>query len=122
MKIYLCRHCGNVVVKLIDSGVNVVCCGEDMMELVPNTVDAATEKHIPVINKLENGYEIKVGSVIHPMSEEHYISFIIIHTDKGFDVKYLNKNDEPVINYVTNDKVLEVYAYCNLHGLWKKEI
>ena len=122
MKIYMCIHCGNIAIKVVDSGVNMVCCGEDMIELKCNTIDASIEKHIPVIIKNNDKYEIRVGSVNHPMSEEHNIRFLVIVTNKGYDVKYLEVNQEPAIEYTTSDEIKEVYAYCNIHGLWKKEI
>ena len=83
-KFYKCRHCGNVVEKVVDSGVAVVCCGEKMEELIPNTVDASGEKHVPVVTRLEDGrLKVDVGSVPHPMSPEHHIAFIYVETENG---------------------------------------
>ena len=117
-KFYKCRHCGNVIEKVVDSGVNVVCCGEPMEELVPNTSDGSGEKHLPVVKHLDDcKIEIKVGSVAHPMTEEHHIAFIYVETDNGgirVDLK-----DTPVADiYVGAANVTAVYEYCNLHGLW----
>ena len=121
-KFYNCSVCGNVIVKMVDSGVPVVCCGKKMEELVANTVDASQEKHVPVVTTLEDGrLRIEVGSVHHPMMPEHYIAFIYVETDKGgirIDLK-----DEPVAEVCTcGAKPLTVYEYCNLHGLWKTEL
>ena len=122
LKIYICRHCGNIIVKLVDSGVPVVCCGEDMEELVIKTSDTAFEKHLPVVDIDGNNVDIKVGSVDHPMTEEHYIDWVILLTDSGYQIKYLDKTGEPKVSFITEDKVVGVYSYCNLHGLWYKEV
>ena len=121
-KFYKCNHCGNVVEKVVDSKVPVVCCGEKMQELIPNTVDASNEKHVPVVTRLDDcRIKVEVGSVAHPMTPEHHISFIYVETQRGgirIDLK-----DEPVaVIYVGNDKPVAVYEYCNLHGLWKTEV
>ena len=121
-KFYKCNHCGNVVEKVVDSKVPVVCCGEKMQELVPNTVDASNEKHVPVVTRLDDcRIKVEVGSVAHPMSPEHHISFIYVETENGgirVDLK-----DEPVAEvYVGSSKPVAVYEYCNLHGLWKVEL
>ncbi len=121
VKFYLCKHCGNIIIKIEDSGVKVVCCGEEMMELIPNKVDASFEKHVPVIDINNNVVLVKVGSEPHPMTVEHHISWIVLETDKGFEVKYLNNDDKPIGEFYTNNKVIAVYEYCNLHGLWVKE-
>lgn len=122
IKFYICKHCGNIITKIADSKVPVVCCGENMTELVPNTVDASFEKHIPVVEQDNNTYKINVGSVDHPMTEEHHISWIVVVTEKGFQTVYLEKTVLPKITLTTSEKIYEVYAYCNLHGLWKKEV
>ena len=122
VKFYKCSHCGNVVVKMVDSGVPVVCCGKPMDELVVNTVDASLEKHIPVVHKSENGMmRIEVGTEHHPMTAEHHIVFIYVEKEKGGIT--VNLKDKPVAEVcVGKDKPLAVYEYCNLHGLWKKEL
>lgn len=121
-KFYKCPHCGNVIVKLIDSKVPVVCCGEKMVELVPNTVDASSEKHVPKITFIdEHTIKVEVGSVAHPMTSEHYIAFIYVETDKGGI--HVNLEDKPeAIIAIGEATVVAVYEYCNLHGLWMKEM
>ncbi len=122
MKFYKCLHCGNIVEMVLDKGVTPSCCGESMKELIPNSVDASNEKHVPVIIEGDNKVTIKIGETIHPMSEEHYIEWILIHTDRGIQRKYLRPNSEPVAEFalLEDEIVLSAYAYCNLHGLWKK--
>ncbi len=121
-KFYICRHCGNVIVKLEDSGVPVVCCGEIMEELVPGTVDASLEKHVPVALVSDGQVEVKVGDIPHPMVPEHYISWILIVTETGYQIKYLIVPSEAVAVFKTDETVLAVYEYCNIHGLWKKDL
>lgn len=122
LKFYKCRHCGNVVEKVVDSGVQIVCCGEKMEELVPNTVDASGEKHVPVVTRLDgNRLKIDVGSVPHPMLPEHHISFICVETLQG--AIRINLKDKPVASVtVCAEDAVAVYEYCNLHGLWKTEL
>lgn len=121
-KFYKCPHCGNVIVKLIDSKVPVVCCGEKMVELTPNTVDASSEKHVPKITILDDkNIKVEVGSVAHPMTSEHYIAFIYVETDKGGI--HVNLEDKPeAIIAIGEATAVAVYEYCNLHGLWMTEI
>lgn len=121
VKLYRCAHCGNIVEMVEDKGVKVVCCGEPIQFLNPNTTDAATEKHVPVVEADGNKITVKVGSVEHPMTEEHHISFIILETDKGVQKKYLNPAGKPEAEFVLADgeKAVAAYEYCNLHGFWK---
>ena len=121
-RFYKCETCGNVVVKLVDSKVPIVCCGQKMQELVPNTVDASNEKHVPVVTRLENNsIKVEVGSVAHPMTEEHHIAFIYVETDKG-GIK-VDLHDKPeAVSALGDAKPIAVYEYCNLHGLWKTEL
>lgn len=121
-KFYKCAQCGNVIVKTVDSGIPVVCCGQKMEELVPNTVDASQEKHIPVVTDTEGGkLRIEVGSVLHPMSPEHHIAFVYVEAENGGIL--VNLKDEPVAEVCTGGaRPVAVYEYCNLHGLWKKDI
>ncbi|MCF0173999.1 MAG: desulfoferrodoxin Dfx [Bacteroidales bacterium] len=123
VKFFKCRHCGNVITKVVDSGVKVVCCGEQMAELVPNTTDAAGEKHIPVITVEGNKVNVKVSTVEHPATEAHWIQFIVLETANGCQTKFLTPADKPEANFVIaeGDKVVAAYEYCNLHGLWKAE-
>ena len=121
-KFYKCRHCGNVIEKVVDSGVQVVCCGENMQELIPNTVDASTEKHVPVVTDLGDGtMQVKVGSVEHPMLPEHHIVFIYVETKRGGIRVNLKDKPEAVVCTCT-DKPVAVYEYCNLHGLWMSKL
>ncbi len=123
LKFFKCKHCGNVVVKLVDKAVPLFCCGVMMEEILPNTVEAAVEKHLPVV-KQENGIvEVKVGEVAHPMEEVHFINFVVVETENGFSISSLAPLNAPEAKvYVGNSKVLAVYEYCNLHGLWKIEL
>lgn len=123
LKFYICNHCHNVVTKLSDSGAKVVCCGDEMQELVPNTTEAAVEKHLPVIDRKENNkIEVRVGSVDHPMEEKHYIEWILLETEKGYRVQHLAPGENNFVEFLSEEKVLAVYAYCNLHGLWKTSV
>lgn len=122
-KFYICKHCGNIVTYVKDSGVFLTCCGEKMEEIIPNTVDASKEKHIPEI-EIDNGMvTVTVGSTIHPMTQEHLIEWILLVTKEGCQRKVLSANNTPkAIFYMgCDDEVVSVYAYCNLHGLWKKD-
>lgn len=118
--IFRCQHCGNICIKLIDSGVPVFCCGEPMQALIPNTNDGAMEKHVPVILENENSVKITVGSNLHPMTDEHYIQFIILQTNLGYYVKHLSPNTEPIVEFclTQNETPICAYSYCNLHSLW----
>lgn len=121
-KFYKCNHCGNVIVKVVDAGVPVVCCEEKMEELIPNTVDASGEKHVPVVTVLDgNRIKVNVGSVAHPMLPEHHISFVYVETENGGIQVNLKDKPEAVV-YVGEEKPIAVYEYCNLHGLWKTEL
>lgn len=123
MKFFLCEKCGNIVAMIKESGVPLVCCGQKMTELIPGTSDGAVEKHLPVFTVEGNNVNVNVGSVDHPMTDEHYIEWIAIETVKGAQRKCLNPGDAPKAQFtLTNDDTLvAVYAYCNLHGLWKSE-
>ena len=120
-KFLKCEHCGNIVAAVKDTGVPVMCCGEKMKEIIPGTVDASKEKHVPVYTVEGNKVIVKVGEVEHPMQEEHYIEWISIQTKSGNQRKCLNPNDKPEVCFLIceGDEIEAVYAYCNLHGLWK---
>lgn len=120
-KFYICKRCGNIIEMVKPSGVPVVCCGEPMTELVPGTVEAAVEKHIPVYEVKDGKVSVTVGSVEHPMAPEHYIEWISLQTKQGFQRKALKPGDAPkaCFSLCEGDEVVAVYAYCNLHGLWK---
>ena len=120
IKFFRCDKCGNIVTKLVDSGAPLSCCGQPMTELVPKTVDAATEKHVPVIAVEGNVVTVTVGEVEHPMEEDHYIQFIMLHTTKGTQTVRLQPGDKPQATFVLADGVepVEAFEYCNKHGLW----
>ena len=120
-KYFICEHCGNIVTMVQDKGVPVFCCGQKMTPLVPGTVEAAHEKHIPVYTVEGNTVHVKVGSVDHPMLEEHFITWISLQTRQGSQIKYLKPGEDPAADFALTegDAVEAVYAYCNLHGLWK---
>lgn len=122
-KFYICERCGNIAGKIHDSGVAMVCCGQKMTELVPGVVEASHEKHIPVVELEGNLVKVTVGSVEHPMAAEHSILWVYLETDKGGQRKCLEVGASPTVTFaLTDEKPLAVYAYCNLHGLWKAEI
>ena len=120
MTFYKCAHCGNIIAHINDSGVRVVCCGEEMKPLIPNTTDASGEKHVPVIKQEGNLVTVSVGSVAHPMLEAHYIQWIILETKQGRQRKLLKAGEKPaaVFALTDGDEVVAAYEYCNLHGLW----
>ncbi len=124
LKFYKCNHCGNVAVKPYDKGVPLMCCGEKMTELTANTVDAAVEKHVPVVTVEGSAVHVVVGEVVHPMTEEHQISFIALETKNGYQIAELAPTDEPKADFALaeGDEVVAVYEYCNLHGLWKATV
>lgn len=123
MKFYVCEHCGNFVGMIKDTGVPMMCCGQKMTELVPGTTDAAVEKHVPAVAVDGNKVSVTVGSVEHPMIAEHYIEWVAIETEKGAQRKALKPEKTPKAEFALtdDDKLVAVYAYCNLHGLWKAE-
>ncbi len=123
LRFYRCEHCGNIVVKVKNSGVPVICCGSPMTELVPGTSDGAYEKHVPVVSQEGNVVTVNVGSVDHPMLPEHYITFVALTAGDSFQIKYLNPGEKPEALFVLRkgEKPDAVYEYCNLHGLWKAE-
>ena len=122
-KYYICEKCGNLVEKIEDSGVPMSCCGQKMTPVVAGTVEASREKHIPVASVSDGIVKVAVGSVEHPMAEEHSILWVELKTDKGSYRKNLAVGEPPVVSFALIDEnPLEVYAYCNLHGLWKSEI
>ena len=121
-KFYICRHCGNIVEIVNDAGVPVVCCGDRMEELVPNTVEASGEKHKPVVSVEDGVVKVAVGSVEHPMVTEHSIEWVMVETDKGSMRKHLKPGEPPIAEFLLgDDKLIAAYAYCNLHGLWMTE-
>ena len=123
-KFFRCSKCGNIVSHYVTSGVKVMCCGEEMQELVPNSTDAAGEKHVPVVTVSENKVTVAVGSVAHPMTEEHLISWIYLETNLGGHERFLTASDAPKAEFVLaeGEKALRAYEFCNLHGLWVAEV
>ena len=122
-KFFICEKCGNIVELVEESGAPLSCCGQKMTKLEAGTVEASREKHIPVVSASENEVKVVVGSVLHPMAEEHNIAWVELQTDKGVQRKYLEVGAAPeVVFALANEKPIAVYAYCNLHGLWKAEI
>ena len=121
MKFFVCEHCGNIIAYVKDSGVPVMCCGQKMKEIIPGTVEASTEKHIPVVSVEGNVVKVTVGAVEHPMAEEHFIEWIAVHTKQGNQRKTLKPGEKPAARFalVEGDEFISAYAYCNLHGLWK---
>ena len=124
MKFYLCEHCGNIIGKIHDAGVPVVCCGQKMTQLIPGTVEASAEKHIPVPSVNGSVVKVAVGSVAHPMIEAHYIPWVYLQTTVGGQRKNLVPGAAPEVTFALaeGETPVAVYAYCNLHGLWKADI
>ncbi|NDL66221.1 desulfoferrodoxin [Anaerotalea alkaliphila] len=118
-EIYKCSVCGNMVEVVHVGGGTLVCCDEDMVLQVENTVDAAKEKHVPVIEKVDGGVLVKVGSVAHPMEDSHYIEWIEVATASKIYRKYLKPGEAPEAKFLLEEEVLYAREYCNLHGLWK---
>lgn len=123
MKIFMCEKCGNIITMLDDSGVVPYCCNQEMQLLKANIEEDRFEKHIPVIIKNGNSVEIRVGEVEHPMLNNHYVKWIILETDLGFHVKYLKPNNKAYAYFdlLSNERIKNVYEYCNVHGLYKKQ-
>ncbi|MGM9662300.1 MAG: desulfoferrodoxin family protein [Oscillospiraceae bacterium] len=123
-RFYICEHCGNIVGKIHDAGVSLVCCGQEMKPLVPGTVEASAEKHIPVVT-VENGLvKVTVGAAEHPMTDAHLIQWVYLQTASGGQRKVLAPGAAPSVAFALteDEKPVAVYAYCNLHGLWMAEI
>ncbi|MBR5779391.1 MAG: desulfoferrodoxin [Clostridia bacterium] len=122
-KFYVCETCGNLVGMINESGVNMMCCGKKMTQIVPGTVEASKEKHIPVATVEGDTVKVNVGSVDHPMTEEHLIEWVYLQTCRGGQRKCLKAGDAPTVTFaLCDEKPVAVYAYCNLHGLWKVEL
>lgn len=123
-KFYLCNHCKNLIGMIDDKGVPVMCCGQKMQALEANTVEASVEKHLPVVEVKGNVVSAYVGSVEHPMGEDHSIVWIYLETKNGGQRKALELGKAPKAEFILADgeEPIAVYAYCNLHGLWKTEI
>ena len=120
MNFYQCAHCGNLVLKLKDSGVPLVCCGQPMILMEPGTADASPEKHVPDIVYTNQVVQVQVGKTAHPMTPEHRIEWIVLETDRGYLIRMLNQPQPPAAFFklAMHEHPLAVYAFCNLHGLW----
>lgn len=120
LRFYKCEICGKIITILSDTGIETVCCGQEMQELVPNTTDGSAEKHVPAWTAEGNVVKVQIGSDPHPMTENHLISWIGLQTDRGFHFKELKPGDEPCTCFLLceGEHAETVYAYCSLHGLW----
>ncbi len=121
LEVYKCNACGNIIEVLHGGAGELVCCGEPMKVFKENTVDAAKEKHVPVIEKTADGYKVKVGDVPHPMEEKHWIEWIELIADGKAYRQFLNPGDAPEATFCVQASSVTVREYCNLHGLWKTE-
>lgn len=122
-RFFVCEYCGNLIGMIHDAGVPMMCCGQKMTKLEPGTVEASVEKHLPVVEVKKDAVVVTVGSVSHPMTEEHSIVWVYLQTDRGGQRKCLKVGADPIVTFaLADEKPLAVYAYCNLHGLWKTEI
>ena len=119
LKLFVCKHCGNVVWKVVDKGVPVMCCGQKMEELIPGTTDAAQEKHVPAIKRDGDKVTITVGSVVHPMLEEHSITMIAAVSGDTVTVRFPKPGEKPELRTFCRGEKVEAYEICNLHGYWK---
>ncbi len=121
MEFYRCSRCGQIIAIVKKTGAPVVCCGEPMKKIVPGTADASLEKHVPVFEVKDNKVFVTVGAVPHPMINEHYIEWVSLQTKMGNQRKALKPGEKPEICFsiCEGDEVEAVYAYCNLHSLWK---
>lgn len=117
-EIYRCPECGNIV-EIVSGGADLACCGKPMRLMKENTTDAAKEKHVPVVEAVEGGYKVSVGSVEHPMQPEHYIQWIELLTDTDVLRHELKPGEKPEATFKTDAKAVAAREYCNLHGLWK---
>ena len=121
LQIYKCPHCGNIVEVVHAGGGQMVCCGDPMVLVTENSVDAAKEKHVPVIEKTDGGYKVKVGSVAHPMEEKHFIEWIELIADGKAYRQFLNPGEVPEAFFNISAEKVTAREYCNIHGLWKSE-
>ena len=123
MKFYRCKHCGQIIAIVKKTEAKVVCCGDVMEEIVPGSMDASLEKHVPQFRVDGDTVIVNVGSIDHPMIPEHYIEWVAIQTKDGNQRKALKPNTKPEVSFKISkgDEVLAVYAYCNLHGLWRNQ-
>ncbi|MDM8523142.1 desulfoferrodoxin [Desulfococcaceae bacterium HSG8] len=121
LQVYKCEACGNIIEILHGGAGELVCCGNPMVLMTENTVDAAKEKHVPVLEKISGGVKVKVGEVAHPMEEKHYIEWIEVNADGKVYRQFLNPGEAPEATFNVEGSQISIRAYCNLHGLWKGE-
>jgi superoxide reductase len=121
LQVYKCEKCGQMAEVMHDSGCDLNCCGQPMKTLVENTTDAAKEKHVPAIEKTADGFTVRVGSVVHPMENDHYIEWIELLADGASYKKYLKPGDKPEAHFQIKASAVSAREYCNKHGLWKAE-
>ena len=122
-KFLKCEHCGNIVAVVKETKVPIMCCGQKMSQIIPGSVDASHEKHIPVYEVKDNKVLVTIGSVEHPMVEEHYIDWVYLQTCRGGQRKCLKVGSAPTVSFaLCDEEPVAVYAYCNLHGLWKTDV
>ena len=122
-KFFRCENCGNMVGLINDKGVPLMCCGDEMVELAANSTGASTEKHLPSVTISGDSVSVQVGSALHPMEEDHQITFVFLETERGGQRKTLSVGAEPKLKFaLCDDKPIAVFAYCNQHGLWKTDI
>lgn len=124
MKFYQCKTCGNIMVLFEDAGVTPICCGSPMSDLTPLVEDDGKEKHVPVVSINDNVVTIKVGDVAHPMSDEHYIKWIMLETNLGEYKRYLKPGMEPIVTFTLakDEHPIKAYEYCSIHSLWSKQV
>lgn len=122
-KFFRCKHCGNFIGLIDNGGVAMTCCNEKMELLVPNTVEASNEKHLPKVETKDRLVYVEIGSVLHPAEEGHHIEFIYLQTENGGQRRTINVGAKPAAMFcLMDDQPISAYAYCNLHGLWKTDI
>ncbi|MEX1378250.1 MAG: desulfoferrodoxin family protein [Eubacteriales bacterium] len=121
VKFLYCPHCGNIATKLYDSGVDIVCCGEEMVELEIKTSDTGVEKHLPKVERVGDQLKVTVGEVEHPMTDEHFIQWIEVVQDNHVERFHLKPGDKPAATFCAKGEA-DVYSYCNLHGLWRTSV
>ena len=121
-KVYRCNKCKKIMIEAAGSCCPTMCCGEEMVLLKANTTDGAAEKHVPAVTVEGSKVIVNVGEVDHPMLAEHYIPFVALETSSAIQVKYLKPTEAPHAEFITEEAPIAVYEYCNLHGLWKKEL
>ena len=119
LEVYKCEVCGNIVEVIHGGAGELVCCGQPMVKLTENTTDAAKEKHVPVVEKIDGGYKISVGSTLHPMADDHYIEWIELLADGKAYRQFLSPGDEPIATFTVEAATVSAREFCNKHGLWK---